>query len=92
MLSEYEAQKLKYDMKQELDATSSAVYKCAACLLILFVLALIGAYTGPRQDVAPDAPQAQHRESALLAHGKKSYDERQARIETPQDQSEMARR
>ena len=92
MLSEYEAQKLQHDMKQELEASTGVVYKCAVGLLILLGLAWIGADTGPRQDVAPDAPQAQHRESALLAHGKKPYDERQARIESPQDQSEMARR
>lgn len=42
MLTEYQAQKLQRDMRQELDATPGVLLKCAAGLLLVMVLALIG--------------------------------------------------
>ena len=42
MLTEYEAQKLRRDMKPELDATSGVVLKCVAGLMVVFALAAIG--------------------------------------------------
>ncbi len=88
MLSEYEAQKLKYDMKQELDATSSAVYKCAAWLLVVVALALIGSAIDLQRDVAgntaPAAKRAavQHHDRVSIAETRKVLEERRKRFES----------
>ena len=58
MLTEYEAQKLQLDMRQELDATPRVVLKCAAGVLFLVALALFGFETDPRHDVASDVASA----------------------------------
>lgn len=42
MLTEYEAQKLQRNMRQELDPTPGVVLKCAAGLLLVMAFALIG--------------------------------------------------
>lgn len=42
MLTEYEAQKLQRDMRHDLDAAPGVVLKCAAGLLLVVVLSLIG--------------------------------------------------
>lgn len=46
MLTEYEAQKLRQDMRKELNAGPGMVLTCAVCLLVVAALALIGAPAG----------------------------------------------
>ena len=65
MLTEYEAQKLRHDMRKELNAGPGMVLACAVCLVVAAVLALIAAppgamdhpatmvLTAPAQLVAP---------------------------------------
>ena len=77
MLTEYEAQKLRHDMRKEMDAGPGMVLACAVCLLIVAVLTLIGAPTGAEDRAAtmvltapaqPVAPQdaADHVATVLL--------------------------
>lgn len=65
MLTEYEAQKLRHDMRKDLNAGPGMVLACAVCLVVVAVLSVIGAPTGakdrpvamaltaPAQPVAP---------------------------------------
>ena len=46
MLTEYEAWKVKGDMRHELSAGPGIVLKCAVMLLLFIVLAWIGARSG----------------------------------------------
>jgi len=66
MLTEHEAQKLRHDMSKELNAAPGVVLACAVRLLIVVVLAVIGARTGVEDHAAtvvltapaqPGAPQ-----------------------------------
>ena len=50
MVTEYEARKLQHDLKPELNATRTAVWMCAAGLLALVMVVLIG----PRTELAHD--------------------------------------
>lgn len=52
MLTEYEAQKLRHDMRKELNAGPGMVLTCAVCLLVVAVLTLIGAPTGAENHAA----------------------------------------
>ena len=49
MLTEHEARKLQHDMRHELGATPAAVLKCAAALVILVVVAVVGSVTDLRR-------------------------------------------
>jgi hypothetical protein len=66
MLTEFEAQKLRHDMSMVLNAAPGVVLACAVRLLIVVVLAVIGARTGVEDYAAtvvliapaqPGAPQ-----------------------------------
>lgn len=66
MLTEYEARKLKHAMRKELNAGPGMVLACAVCLVVVAVLALIGAPPGAKDRAAtvastvpaqPAAPQ-----------------------------------
>lgn len=46
MLTKSETQKLRHDMRNELNAGPGVVLKCAVGLLIVGVLAVVGARTG----------------------------------------------
>ena len=50
MVSEYEARKLQQDSKRELDATPATVWKCAAGLVGVVILALLGTANEPLRD------------------------------------------
>ncbi|MDB5922554.1 MAG: hypothetical protein JWN13_1490 [Betaproteobacteria bacterium] len=50
MISEYEARKLQRDLRSELNATPAAVWRCAAGLLVLVVLTLVGIEFGLQPD------------------------------------------
>lgn len=52
MLTEYEAQKLRHDMRKEMDAGPGMVLACAVCLLVVAVLSVIGAPTGAEDRAA----------------------------------------
>lgn len=71
MVSEYEARKLQHDLKPELNATSAAVWKCAAGLLGLVILVLMGTGIDLRHDgdIGPTAAREsmQHQEPASAA-------------------------
>jgi hypothetical protein len=45
MISQSQARRLQHDLQRELNATPAAVWKCAAGLLGLVILVLLG--TGP---------------------------------------------
>ncbi|MGZ5092677.1 MAG: hypothetical protein ACXWCY_11090 [Burkholderiales bacterium] len=50
MISEYEARKLQRDLRSELNATPAAVWKCAAGLVVLVVVTLVGIEFGLQPD------------------------------------------
>ena len=50
MISEYEGRKLQRDLRRELNATPAAVWKCAAGLLVLVVVTLVGIEFGLQPD------------------------------------------
>ena len=52
MLTHYEARKVRAEMQQELEETSTALWKCAAGLFIVTALALFGAESGPAPEAA----------------------------------------
>lgn len=58
MLTEYEAQKLQHEMRKELNAAPGVVFRCAAGLLIVVGLAMIGARTEIVNDSTTTASNA----------------------------------
>ena len=50
MVTEYEARKLQHDLRSELDATPADVWKCAAGLLVIVMVTLVGTQVGLQQD------------------------------------------
>lgn len=84
MLTEYEVQKLQRDMKQELDATSGVVLRCAAGLLVVVALSLIGFGIDLQRDAAPAANRAAMRphDRASIAETRKVLEERRKRFES----------
>ena len=50
MVSEYEARKLQHDSKHELNATPATVWKCAAGLVGVVILSLLGTANDPQRD------------------------------------------
>ena len=50
MVSEYEARKLQRDSSRELDAKPATVWKCAAGLVTVALVALIGTANDERRD------------------------------------------
>jgi hypothetical protein len=85
MLSRNEKQKLLRDMNREPVSALGLVLKCAACLLILVGLAVIGSSPDLESDAPFGAPgaggSAQHRERPSIAEARKTFDERRARFE-----------
>lgn len=74
MVSQYEARKLQNDLNPELNATLASVWKCAAGLLVLVMLALLGTGIDLRDDGDVGAtaarPSMQHQEPAsAVSHG-----------------------
>lgn len=67
MLTEYEAQKLARDYRQELNATSGAVLKCAVGLLVVVALALFRPGIDLQRDAAGDTASAATR-AAMQQH------------------------
>jgi hypothetical protein len=51
MLTEYEVQKLGRGMRQDLNAASGVVPTCAALLLMIVVLSLIGSWNDPHREL-----------------------------------------
>ncbi|HEV7802000.1 MAG TPA: hypothetical protein VGP15_13065 [Burkholderiales bacterium] len=43
MLTEYEARKLQADMRRELEGSPAALWKCAAGLVVVIVMVIVGA-------------------------------------------------
>jgi hypothetical protein len=62
MLTQYEAQNLKHNMKSELNTTRASVWKCAAGLVGIVVLALLGTAGDPRRDSGGGSRPAGHLE------------------------------
>lgn len=50
MLTEYQARKLQVEMRRELQAGPAALWKCAAGLVVIALLAVIGAQDGTGRD------------------------------------------
>lgn len=68
MMTEYEAQKLRESMYKELNVGPLAVWQCAAGLLIVIGLAVLGASFNPRPDGPSDVARAQERPQASVSH------------------------
>jgi hypothetical protein len=62
MVTQYEAQNLKRNMKSELNTTRASVWKCAAGIVGVMVLALLGTASDPRRDSGGGSRPAGHLE------------------------------
>jgi hypothetical protein len=68
MLTEYEVQKLGRGMRQDLNAASGVVPTCAALLLMIVVLSLIGSWNDPHRDLVGVAASQDSASSAPRGH------------------------
>ena len=87
MVSHDEKERLLRNFRHEPAVGLGVVLKCAACLLILAGLSVIGS-TAKFQSEAPfgalvDGGSAHHHERASVVESKKVFDERRARFEGP---------
>ena len=83
MLTEYDVQKLSDEMRTELNLGPAAVWRCAAGLLVVIGLVVIGPAFAPPLDRPSDAAQAQEQRQASLARNDDDGDEqRGVRLET----------
>ena len=86
MLSHDEKERLLLDMPREPAWAVGVVLKCAACLLMVAVLAWIGIRTDPGPDAAltlgPPAAgaPAPHHERASVVEARKVFEERRVRF------------
>lgn len=87
MLTEYEVQKLERGMKEHWNAAAGVIPTCAALLLMIVVLSLIGSWNDPHRDMVGGVAASQHSASSqprghMPAAGGGMNDER--RDERPQ--------
>ena len=88
MLTEYEAQKLIHDMRDELDVTPGVAFRYMAALLIFLGLAVAVVLTDLQLDAAGDAAAAAqraakpHHDRASTAETRKVLEERRKRFES----------
>jgi hypothetical protein len=64
MLTEYEVQKLERGMKQDWNAASGVIPTCAALLLMIVVLSLIGSWNDPHRDMGGGVAASQYSASS----------------------------
>ena len=86
MVSERERTRLMESFKQEPVTGLAVIIKCAAGLLVVAGLAVIGAGgdSAETSAIAANKFRWQQHETAAVAHSKLLYEERQARIEPKQ--------
>jgi hypothetical protein len=85
MVSPRERDKLLQDFRHEPASAAALLLKCAAGLLLVVGVALIGVSTDRNQDVTTPNVQAQGSGSTSPAESRKSYQEQRARFQAPED-------
>lgn len=83
VLSEYEVQKLNDKMRNELGAGPAAVWRCAAGLLIVIGLAVMGPRFDPLLDRPSDVAQAPQPVHESLARANDGVDQDRVQPEAP---------
>lgn len=97
MVTEYEAQKLIHDMRDELHVTPGVAFRYIAGALVFFGLALAGLLTDQQRDAARDAAAAgvstavPHHERASTAETRRVLEERRKSFESREPVKAMQR-
>lgn len=87
MLTEYEAQKLAADMRDELEARPSVLAKYAVAAVLFLGLAVAGIFVSPQRDGAgqagdPASEATKFAERTSIMESRRLTEERRARFDT----------